>query len=128
MDVGRIPFSHIAPPLIRHCEAPTDLQHVSFPGKFDLRLVTMHDAAFMIPITPGEAAWPRNNHNPDTNLETDFQPGAQIPGCSTKDIDCVKRYRKGLAQEVNVGSDTLVCKAYTVGLGDENLTAKLITL
>ncbi|KAG8361582.1 hypothetical protein FVEN_g876 [Fusarium venenatum] len=128
MNIGRIPFSHIAPPLLRHYEAPTDLHHEMFPETFDFRLETIHDTAFMIPITPAQAAEPGNDGGPDPNLKTDFQPDPKLQRYSTKDITFVKKYTEGMAQEVQMGLETLVCKTFTRGLEFEYLAPELIML
>ncbi|RBR07513.1 uncharacterized protein FIESC28_10594 [Fusarium coffeatum] len=127
MDIGRIPFSQVAPPLIRHdYEEPKDLHHAMFPETFDFRLETIHDTAFMYPITPGEAAKPRDDGGPDPNLNIDFLPDPKTPRYSTKDIIVEKEYKYGLwVREVRVGSETMVCKAFPRGLEYEYLAPEL---
>ncbi|RGP62578.1 protein kinaselike domain protein [Fusarium sporotrichioides] len=112
INIGRVSFSHIAPPLKQHYEAPTDLHHRLFPDTFDFCMETIHDAVFMIPITPGEAAWPRNDGGPDPNFKTNFEPDPQMPSYSTKYITFVKKYRE----------------AFIYGLEFKYLASELITL
>ncbi|KAL3595714.1 hypothetical protein FPOAC2_10069 [Fusarium poae] len=128
MDIGRVPFSQIAPPLKQHYEYPTDLHHKLFPETFDFRLETIHDTAFMIPITSAQAAWPRNDGGPDPNFKTDFEPDPQLPRYSTKDITFVHKCREGRAQQVQIGSETMLCKAFTDGLEFDYLAPELIAL
>ncbi|XEV07314.1 hypothetical protein FSHL1_012601 [Fusarium sambucinum] len=128
MDIGRFPFSNIAPPLKRRYKAPTDLHHQMFPETFDFRLEMINDTAFMVPITPAEAAEPRNDGGPDPNLKTDYQPDPNLRRYLTQDITFVKKYSGGIAQEVDISLETLVCKASTRGLEFEYLAPELIML
>jgi hypothetical protein len=117
-----------APPLKQHYQAPNDLHHELFPETFDFHLETIHDILFMIPINPEEAARPRNDGGPDPNLKTDFQLYPRMPRYSTKDIVVVKEYKMGMAREVKVGSEIMLCKVFTNSLGNEHLTQEFIAL
>ncbi|KAM0468150.1 hypothetical protein ACHAP7_011222 [Fusarium lateritium] len=129
MDVGEIPFSHIAPPLKEHSQPPNDLHHALYPETFDFRLETIHDTAFMIPITSKEAARPRDDTGPDPSLKTDFKADPLMPRFSSKDIIIEKEFSKGLwVRQVKVGSETMVCKAYARGLEVDTLKQELINL
>ncbi|KAM0239555.1 hypothetical protein ACHAP5_008280 [Fusarium lateritium] len=129
MDVGEIPFSQIAPPLKQHFQPPKDLHHALYPETFDFRLETIHDTAFMIPISSKEAARPRDDTGPDPNLETDFEADPLMPRFPSKDIIIEKEYRTGVwVRQVKIGSETMLCKAFPRGLEYDNLKQELINL
>lgn len=129
MDVGEIPFSFIAPPLKEHFQPPQDLHHALYPETFDFRLETIHDTAFMIPISSKEAAKPRDDSGPDPNLKTNFKADPLMPRYSSKDIIIEKEFNTGLwVRQVKIGSEIMVCKAYARGLEFDNLKQELINL
>ncbi|KAJ3548780.1 hypothetical protein NM208_g836 [Fusarium decemcellulare] len=128
-EVGKIPFSQVAPPLKVPFEPPRDLHHKFYPETFDFRLQTIHDTAFVLPISPKEAATVRHDARPDPNLETDFQPDPSLPRYSSKEVMVLKQYWHGLGvRKVQVGSQVMLCKAIEKGLEYSNLKQELINL
>ncbi|KAF4993918.1 hypothetical protein FDECE_13269 [Fusarium decemcellulare] len=128
-EVGKIPFSQVAPPLKVPFEPPRDLHHRLYPETFDFRLQTIHDTAFVLPISPKEAATVRNDARPDLNSEIDFQPDPSLPRYSTKGIIVLKEYSQGIGvRKVQIGSQVMLCKAIAKGLAYSNLKQELVNL
>ncbi|RSM19919.1 hypothetical protein CDV31_001279 [Fusarium ambrosium] len=127
MDLGRIPFSRIAP--LSTSLPSKDLHSLLYPETFDYRLQTVDGVASIFPINPDEAVSVPNT-GPNPEVVTEFQPIKTIPRYSSRDVHVQEVLVSGYGTvcRVQVGSQTMLCKAQGQGLESPSLERELVAM
>lgn len=129
MQVGAVPLAKLAPPLTAPFFLPTDLHSSLYPEILDFRLQTIHGQAVIFPISPGEAAYVREDYVPDPDFIYELPTGLSLPKYSSKDIIIEEEYFGGIksAARARVGSQTLFYKALATRINSEDLDKEVET-
>ncbi|EEU41197.1 uncharacterized protein NECHADRAFT_83368 [Fusarium vanettenii 77-13-4] len=127
LDVGRIPFSQIAP---LSTTAPSkDLHSLLYPETLDYRLRTIDGKATIIPIDLEESVSVPNT-GPNPAIVTEFQATKAIPRYSSRDVQVQEVLVSGYGTvcKARVGFQTMLCKAHSQGLENPSLERELVAM
>jgi hypothetical protein len=127
MDLGRIPFSQIAP---LSTTAPSkDLHSLLYPETLDYRLQTIAGKATIFPIDPEESVSVPNT-GPNPAVVTEFQAMKTTPQYSSRDVHVQEVLVSGYGTvcKARVGPQTMLCKAHSQGLENPSLERELVAM
>lgn len=127
LDVGRIPFSQIAP--LSNTAPSKDLHSLLYPGTLDYRLQTIDGKATIFPIQPEESvSVPNPGPNPEVVMK--FQTIKSIPRYSSRDVHVQEVLVSGYGTvcKARVGPQTMLCKAHSQGLENPRLERELVAM
>ncbi|ESZ93628.1 hypothetical protein SBOR_6006 [Sclerotinia borealis F-4128] len=129
LGLGKILFSQVAPPLPVSILSDQDLHSHLYPKTLNFRLETVDNKAVIFPISPDDTI-SLPDTAPDPDLETDFQADSIIPQYSSREVIIQRVFASGnnTVSKVQVGSQTMLCKAHRAGLQDPNLKQELVSV
>ncbi|KAL2681306.1 hypothetical protein Neosp_008917 [[Neocosmospora] mangrovei] len=127
LDVGRIPFSQIAP--LSTTASSKDLHSLLYPETLDYCLQTIDGKATIFAIDPEESVSIPNT-GPNPAAVTEFQAMKMIPRYSSRDVQVQEVLVSGYGTvcKARVGSQTMLCKAHGQGLENSSLERELVAM
>ncbi|RSL64789.1 hypothetical protein CEP54_004597 [Fusarium duplospermum] len=126
MDLGRIPFSQLEP---RGTALSNDLHSLLYPENLDYRLQTVDGKVSIFPISPDEAVSVPNT-GPNPEVVSEFQTVRTIPQYSSRNVHVQEVLVNGYGTvcKVQVGSQTMLCKAQRQGVENPSLERELVAM
>ncbi|KAJ4196140.1 hypothetical protein NW767_009600 [Fusarium falciforme] len=127
LDLGRIPFSQIAP--LNTTLPNKDLHSLLYPETLNYRLQTVDGKATIFPIDPEESVSVPNT-GPNPAVVTEFQAIKTMPRYSSRDLHVQEVLVSGYGTvcKARVGSQTMLCQAHSQGLENPSLERELVAM